>query len=162
MKQAIQQWVSMLNSREKIIVFGGLGVTLVILLWAMVWEPLNEEHLKLETQIQERENELRWMQVAQSNILHAQKNPMSQRQPTPDNPSRVIESALQKYKLKKGLKQMQGSNKIRLSLKDVNVDHIMQFLDELETRYSLRILKMNITPLDKTGSVNASLRLGKG
>ncbi len=161
MKQAIQQWLLMLNPREKVMVFGGLGLALLIFLWAGVWEPLNKKHLVLETHIQERENELRWMQMAQSNIQQAQNNRTGQPLQAPSNPSRVIESSLQKYRLKTGLKQMSGSDIIRLSLKEVNVDNVMKFLDDLETRYNLRILKMDITPLDKKGSVNASLRIGK-
>ncbi len=161
MRQAIQQWFSMLNTREKTMVFGGLGIVLLILIWAIILEPLKTQNIKLETQVQERETELRWMQMAQSNILQAQNNPVGKRPVAPSNPSQVIERALQKYKLKKGLKQMRGSDEIRISLKDVNVDRVMQFLGELETKYSLQILKMDITPLDKKGAVNASLRLGK-
>ncbi len=160
MRQAIQQWFSMLNAREKIMVFGGLAIALLILLWALILEPLKTAHVKLETQIQERETELHWMQMAQSNIVQAQNNPAGKRPSTPANPSQVIERALQKYKLKKGLKQMRGSDEIRISLKDVNVDQMMQFLGEMETTYRLRILKMDITPINKHGAVNANLRLG--
>ncbi len=161
MKQAIQQWLLMLNAREKVMVFGGLGVAVLILLWAMVLEPLKTKHIKLETQIQERENELRWMQMAQGSIQQAQNNPVSSRPKTPTNPSQVIEVVLKKYQLKKGLKQMRGSDEVRISLKEVNVDHVMQFLGELETKYSLHLLKMDIAPLNDKGTVNASLRLGK-
>ena len=161
MIQTIQQWVLMLNMREKVMVFGGLTVVLFILLWATVLEPLKSSQIKLEAQIQERENELRWMQLAHSNIQQAQHSPRSKRPKILGNPSQIIEATLKKYKLKKGLKQMRGRKEIRMTLKDVNVDNVMLFLGELETLRGLRILKMDITPISDKGAVNASLRLGK-
>ena len=161
MKQTVQQWLLMLNSREKIMVFGGLGIAILLLLWGAVWEPLKTQQAKLETQIQERENELRWMQTAHRKITFAQKNPMAKRPVAPKNPTRIIETALQKHQLKKGLKKMRGGKEVKLSLKEVNADNLMSFLGELETVHYLRILQMDIIPINNKGVVSVNLKIGK-
>lgn len=161
MKQAIQQWLMMLNPREKVMVFGGLGIALLLVLWGAVWEPLKTQHTKLETQIQERENELRWMQTAQGKIIFAQKNPIKKRPVAAKNPTRVIETALQKHKLKSGLKKMRGGKEVKLSLKEVHADNVMSFLGELETVHFLRIIQMDIIPINKKGLVSVNLKIGK-
>lgn len=157
----MKQWLLMLNAREKIMVFGGLGLVTLILLWGLVWEPLKAQHVQLETQIEERENELRWMQTAQGQIFHARKNPTAKRPKAAQNASRTIEQALKKHDLKKGLKKMKGGKEVKLSLKEVDADHLMNFLGELEHLHYLRILQMDITPINKKGSVSVNLKIGK-
>lgn len=161
MKQAIQQWLMMLNPREKIMVFGGLGIALLLLLWGAVWEPLKTQRTQLNTQILERENELRWMQTAKEKILFTQKNPIAKPKVAVKNPTRVIETALQKHKLKSGLKKMRGGKEVKLSLKEVHADNLMNFLGELETIHYLRIIQMDITPINKKGLVSVNLKIGK-
>lgn len=164
MKQRLEQWLLMLNSREKIMVFGGLALAVLILLWAGVWEPLAARKVQLEKQLQNRENELRWMQNAQRKIVHARSQPQRVQHKKISNPSQVIETALQRYQLKKSLKQMRGNKEVSISLKEVNADKVFQFLGELETRYGLQIITMNINPLEKDkskskGKVNATIKL---
>ncbi len=161
MKQAIQQWLMMLNPREKVMVFGGLGIALLLVLWGAVWEPLKTQHVQLETQILEMENELRWMQTAKEKIIFAQKNPTKTRPVAAKNPTRVIETALQKHKLKSGLKKMRGGKEVQLSLQEVHSDNVMNFLGELETVHFLRIIQMDIIPINKKGLVSVNLKIGK-
>lgn len=161
MKQAIQQWLQMLNTREKVMVFGGVGVATLIILWGFVWEPLKVEHVKLKAQAYDRENELRWMQNAQMKVFQAQKNPIKKRPVTPEDPSRIIEKTLTKHRLKKGLKNMRGGKEVKIMLKEVNADHLMSFLGEIENIHYLRILQMDIIPINKKGSVSVNLKIGK-
>ncbi len=166
MKQRIEQWLLMLSPREKLMVFGGVGIALFIILWGGLWEPLSSHQRALEKQVAERANELRWMQKAQQKIQQARSNPQTRRPKVRANPSQIIETTLQRYQLKKGLKQMRGNKEVSISLKDVNADQVFRFLGELETRYGLQILSMNIIPLNSDakkakGRVNVSIKLAR-
>lgn len=164
MRQRLQQWLLMLNTREKVMVLGGGALAALILIWGFVWQPLLSEKENLEKQIQTRENELRWMQRAQAQIIQARSLPQQAPVKKVSNPSQVVETALQRYQLKKGLKQMRGNKQISISLQDVNVDQVFKFLGELETRYQLKIKAMEIVPLARDrqtskGRVNADIKL---
>lgn len=57
------------------------------------------------------------------------------------NPQQLVERSLQTWRLKPMLERMQsqGSNGVRLSLKNANADRVMRFLYELEDRHTLSI-----------------------
>ena len=57
------------------------------------------------------------------------------------NPQQLVERSLQTWRLKPKLERMQsqGSNGVRLSLKNVNADRVMRFLHELESKHRLSI-----------------------
>ena len=160
MKQAIQQWLLMLNAREKVMVFGGLGVAVLILLWAMVLEPLKTKHIKLDTQIQERENELRWMQISSQQIKQAQSNPKPKKTVAKGTPSSIISQQLRRFGLQTSAK-MSGRKKVDLRLKGVQADKVMKLLGILEMRYSIYVLSLEITPKNTTGKINANIKLGR-
>ena len=163
MKHSIQQWLLMLNSREKVMVFGGIIFTVVILLWGLVYEPMKTQHKNLTTQIEDKTNELRWMQLSSQRIKQAQNNPSTKRKPinTGKAPRPIIDRALRQFQLKKGLKNMSGVKKIDVSLKNIQADNLMKFLGMLEMKHGIHVLSMEITPKNDTGEINASLKLGR-
>ena len=163
MKQSIQQWLLMLNSREKVMVLGGILFTVAILLWGLVYEPMKTQHKKLNTQIKEKTNELRWMQRSGQRIKQAQSNPSIKRNSinTTKATRPIIDKTLRQFQLKKGLKNMSGKKEVNVTLKNIPADNLMKFLGMLEMKYGIHVLSMDITPQNKTGEINASLKLGR-
>lgn len=163
MKHSIQQWLLMLNNREKVMVFGGIIFTVAILLWGVVYEPMKARHKKLNTQIEEKTNELRWMQLSNQRIKQAQSSPNTKRKPinTAKAPRPIIDKALRQFQLKKGLKNMSGVKEVSVNLKEIQADNLMKFLGMLEMKYGIHVLSMDITPKNDNGEINASLKLGR-
>ena len=63
----------------------------------------------------------------------------------------MIERSLQTWRLKSSLERMQsqGSNGVRLTLKDANADRVMRFLYELENQHALSIGSMSVSTKKK-------------
>ena len=78
------------------------------------------------------------------------------------NPQQLIDRSLQTWRLKPVLERMQsqGSNGVRLTLRNANADRVMRFLHELESKHSLSISNMSIDSDNKTvGLANFKLTI---
>lgn len=160
MKNSIQQWFLALTTREKVIVVAGIGFTLIMLLWGMVYEPLKNNQVKLNNTIAELTDELHWMYASSQKIKQAQSQPKTTKPVSKGTPSSIINSNLRRFGLEKDSK-MSGRTKVDLRLRNVQADKLMQFLGELETRHNIRVLSLEITPKNKTGATDANVKLGR-
>jgi len=160
MKATIQQWFLMLTTREKVIVVGGGFFTVIMLLWGMVYEPLKNQHSKLNSDIIERTNELRWMQASSQQIKQAKNNPKPSKPVAKGTPSSIINQQLRRFGLQTSAK-MSGRKKVDLRLKGVQADKVMKLLGILEMQYSIYVLSLEITPKNTTGKINANIKLGR-
>jgi type II secretory pathway component PulM len=160
MKETIQQWFLMLTTREKVIVVSGGFFTVIMLSWGMVYEPLKNQHSKLSSDITERTNELRWMQVTSQQIKQAKNSPKKTKSVAKGTPSSIINQQLRRFGLQTSSK-MSGRKQVDLRLKDVQADTVMKLLGVLEMQHSIYVLSLEITPKSTTGKINANIKLGR-
>lgn len=143
----MKNWYNSLSQRERMLVsYGSIAVTL-ILLWLLAAKPLYNRHLKLNKIIASQHNSLATMQ--KQSVLIKQLQQQGTNKPVVNNsqnPQQLIERSLQTWRLKSSLERMQsqGSNGVRLTLKDANADRVMRFLYELENLYALSIGSMSV------------------
>ncbi|GAA0413944.1 hypothetical protein GCM10009133_22810 [Cocleimonas flava] len=157
----MKNWYNSLSQRERLLVtYGSIAVTL-ILLWLLAVRPMYAKHVRLNNLIEQQEIKLATMQRQSIEIKQLQqqniKVPSSSRT---QNPQQLIERSLQTWRLKKSLERMQsqGSNGVRLILKDANADRVMRFLYELENKHTLVIDNMLIDKSKKEAGL-ADFRL---
>lgn len=143
----MKNWYNSLSQRERLLVtYGSIAATL-ILLWLLAVKPMYEKNMRLNTLIEQQETKLATMQKQSIEIKQLQqqniKSPTSNNN---QNPQQLIERSLQTWRLKKSLERMQsqGSNGVRLILKDANADRVMRFLHEVENKHTLMIDNMAI------------------
>jgi general secretion pathway protein M len=150
----------MLTTREKVLVVSGIGFTVIMLLWGMVYEPMKNKQSKLSTDIKARTSELRWMHVSSQKIKYAKNQPKKTKPIAKGTPSSIINNNLRRFGLQKDSK-MSGRKKIDLRLRNVQTDSLMKFLGNLEMQYGIYVLSMDITPKNATGSTDANIKLGR-
>ena len=143
----MNNWYNSLSQRERLLVtYGSIAVTL-ILLWILAVKPMYEKNMRLNSLIEQQETKLATMQKQSLEIKQLQQlNIKSPTSTNNQNPQQLIERSLQTWRLKKSLERMQsqGSNGVRLILKDANADRVMRFLHEVENKHTLLIDNMAI------------------
>jgi len=156
----MRNWYNSLAPRERTLVLYGGIITVLLLLWILVAKPLYNNHINLNKIIASQEITLETMQTQSSQIKQLQQQEAKPVSSGSGNPQQLVERSLQTWRLKPQLERMQsqGSNGVRLSLKNVNADRVMRFLYELEDKYGLSIDNLIITN-EKKDAGFADIRL---
>ncbi len=143
----MSNWFNSLSPRERSLVSYGSIAVLIVLVWLLVVKPLYNNQIKFNKAIALQKTTLATMQKQSIEIKQLQQQKIVK--PTTigtQNPQQLIERSLQTWRLKTVLERMQsqGSNGVRLILKNANADRVMRFLHELESKHSLSINNMAI------------------
>ena len=157
----MSNWLNSLSPRERALVTYGLLAVIIVLIWLLAVKPLYNNQIKLNKTIAIQKTTLSKMQKQSLEIKQLQQQNVSK--PVTigtQNPQQLIERSLQTWRLKSDLERMQsqGSNGVRLILKNANADRVMRFLHELESTHSLSIDNMAIDSANKEAGL-ADFRL---
>lgn len=156
----MKTWLNSLTLRERNLVIYGSLVAGLILFWLLIGKPLYNKHGKLSQAIQNKTSTLELMKGQSLQVKQLRKsNSANSPAKVSGNPQQLVEKALQTWRLKTALQKMQsqGSDAVRLSLKDANADRIMRFLHELENKYALGIDNLSIVADKETGLADVRL-----
>lgn len=143
----MSNWYNSLSPREQALVSYGSIAVLIVLAWLIVIKPLYNNQIKLNQAINSQKTTLATMQKQSIEIKQLQQQKIIKPKSIgSQNPQQLIERSLQTWRLKTVLERMQsqGSNGVRLILKNANADRVMRFLHELESTHSLSISNMAI------------------
>ena len=156
----MKNWYNTLAPRERTLVFYGGIISIIILLWMLIVDPLMSNHTKLINVISSNQKKLETMQAQRIQIKQLQQRDSKPVTSSSGNPQQLVERSLQTWRLKPKLERMQsqGAKGVRLSLKNVNADRAMRFLYELEDKYALSITNLVINN-DKKDLGFADVRL---
>lgn len=156
----MKHWYNTLAPRERALVFYGGIISIIILFWMLIVDPLMTNHTKLNKAISSQQKIFETMQSQSIQVKQLQQRDSKPVVNNSGNPQQLVERSLQTWRLKTKLERMQsqGSNGVRLSLKDVNADRAMRFLYELEDKYALTITNLVINN-DKKETGFADIRL---
>jgi general secretion pathway protein M len=156
----MKNWYNTLAPRERTLVFYGSIVSIIILLWILLIDPLMSNHAKLNKVISSQQKTLEKMQSQSIQVKQLQQRDSKPTSSSSGNPQQLVERSLQTWRLKPQLERMQsqGSKGVRLSLKNVNADRAIRFLYELEDKYALSITNLVINN-DKKETGFADIRL---
>lgn len=156
----MKNWYNSLSARERNLVVYGSILSAIILFWMLVAKPLYNKHNKLTNTIQNKTSALELMQGQSVQVKQLQQQISANKTPkTSGNPQQLVERSLQTWRLKPALGRMQsqGSNAVRLTLKDANADRFMRFLDDLENKYALAVESLSMTADKESGLADIRL-----
>jgi len=156
----MKNWYNTLAPRERTLVLYGSIVSIIIIIWMLIVDPLMSNHTKLNKIINSPQQTLATMQSQSIQVKQLQQRDSKPVTSSAGNPQQLVERSLQTWRLKPKLERMQsqGANGVRLSLKNVNADRAIRFLYELEDKYALSITNLVINN-DKKDAGFADVRL---
>lgn len=157
----MKAWWETLSARERLLVIGGLGLTLALLGYALVWEPFRTSHRQLQQRVAEQRADLIWMRQAAREVKRLSGNAGTS--PTRDGRSllTLVDQTARAAGLASALKRVapQGEDKLSAQLDGVEFDKLIPWLGTLEHDHRIAIVNLSIDRANATGLVNARVIL---
>lgn len=157
----MKAWWETLSARERLLVIGGLGLTLALLGYVLVWEPFRTSHRQLQQRVAEQRADLIWMRQAAREVKRLSGNAGTS--PTRDGRSllTLVDQTARAAGLASALKRVapQGEDKLSAQLDGVEFDKLIPWLGMLEHDHRIAIVNLSIDRANATGLVNARVIL---
>lgn len=159
----MKNWYNSLNPRERNLVFYGSIISIVLIIGLFIVQPLIEKNQALNKVIASQKASLKNMHKQSLQVKQLQQQGTSKTNTSSNqSPQQKIETALQTMRLKTALERMQsqGSNGVRIILKDANADRTMRLLSDLENKHGLLIDSLTVNTNNKeAGLIDARITI---
>lgn len=153
----IPQWSS-LERRER--VFLGIGVVLALLLlgWALVWDPLARAHAEARLRLAE---DLRRMETLRERALALKANPPRQRAADHRSFLAVVDAGLREAGLAASLRRVEplGEKRVRIVLEAVAFDAAIAFFERLGEEQASLVRELSVQRSEGPGIVDLRVTL---
>ena len=156
----MKQWYAGLNSRERLIVSGGVIVLGFIFVYLLIWEPLVSKRAQLQTSVEAQRNTYVWMQSAASQIKKLSGRSNARKKHTGSllgTINKTAKTTLRGAILKRVEEDRQQG--VRVWIERVAFDDLMRWLGQIQQQYGIRVSSIVSERHTKTGRVNARLIL---
>ena len=131
----LKQRFQSLTERERVVLSAGIICTILIILYAFVWEPWQEELNRLRAQVPIKQETLVWMQKQADQVRPLLQKEAIAKQLDNQPLLTVIEGSAQRSGLSKYIRRMApGENgHVQIWLTDVEFDKWITWLEQLRT-----------------------------
>ena len=155
-----------INSRERLVISGGALLLLIIIAYFYLWQPLSQERLRLRASLPQLKLSAAQMRANVDEVMRLKAN-LNQAPQSAQSLRTVLEQSATAFKLRENLSQLniEGENRIRLSMTSVPFDDWIQWLAQLQTQHRIRLESCRVAGLPAPGMVKVDAVLigpGKG
>lgn len=155
----MKEWWNNLSQRDQfVMIIGGIAMSL-LMIYSLVWSPLDERVNELNKEVTYQKQLLHWMSGAQKELHQASKQ--KKQAQSIDNSALLgaTVDALKTAKLDKYAYQIEQTEagKIKLNYASVPFDLLLKWSIDFWSSYQVVMSELDITPLDKPGFVKAQL-----
>jgi general secretion pathway protein M len=161
----MKEWWDGLAARERLMLAGGAVALVLVLLWALLWQPLVDRVGEMETEVAAQRENLRWMQNAAAELQQLRG---SGAQATAGLAGRsllaVADQTARGAGLGNGLKRIEpeSGDAVRVRLEGVAFDDVVVWLDGLAREAGVLATSIAIERGSAPGQVNVRLTLAAG
>lgn len=160
--ETAMNWWRGLQARERLVLgVGGIGAA-VLLLYGLVWSPLQNELTRLRAAVSQEQAQLEWMRAQSARVTQ-----LRGLQPKSINSAGLLsfvdQSAIS-YDVKSAIKRIEpeGANAVRVALDGVTFDPLINWIVNLQKQGGVRVENATLDGLSAPGTVNARLLLRAG
>lgn len=157
----IKNWWAEMSARDRRILLIGTAITLPLLGWALIWQPLDAAREAARTAQAETAAQLAEVRALARQLASRAKTEGAAA--STQSPLAAVEAVARDQRLLEQLKrrEAEGANGVHLVLENAPADALMRLLERLDQEYGLLIGQAQIDPVT-TGRVNASITLQRG
>jgi len=158
----MKEWFENLQPREQLIVLAGAVICAIVLLWAIIWNPIVTKTIALRESVSEQRELLAWMQDSSARIKALEGNATGS---APINRKVTLINAVESTSKRNGLRaaianmKPDGDNKINLDIKGASFDDMIIWQGQLSKLYGIRAEQFSAKATDKAGLVDARITL---
>ena len=159
----MKAWFQSLEQREQFFVVGGSFVGVVLLLYALVWLPLDKHHKSLTESVVTWERSLAELRPLKGIQLPSGSSRASVPAGAGQTPVVIVDQTLRARGLDRSLQRSQPttSSGIRVEFENVAFDDLVLWLGDLSSQYAMEVTSGSFSAgnISAPGRVNATLTL---
>lgn len=155
MKDTLQQWWRERSQRERVMVAGTVFFVLASMLFFLVWQPINQERLRLQKRVPEQRA------VLQEMLAQAQEAGRLQSLPPPSS----LEAALKETGAESGVPDLKGAyssdgpGRMRLTINAIEFNRWLAWMGKLQKERAVRLESAQVEALPESGMVKVNALL---
>ncbi len=158
-QQVLSYWMQLRPREQALLGVAGL-VLLLAVLFMLVWEPVMQEHRRLQQGLVQQQELLAWMQQSAAEVRRLQAGAGQSRQARARGGQSLlalIDSTAKRARLGAALKRVEpdGSGRVRVWLEQAAFDDLVRWLGQLQQRYGVRVDSIAVDRDEKPGRVAA-------
>jgi general secretion pathway protein M len=156
-------WFESLEQREQLFVAGGSTVGVVLLLYALIWLPLDKHHRAASESVVTWERSLAELRPLKGMQIPASGSRVSAPAGAGQTPVVIVDQTLRARGLDRSLQRSQPttSSGIRVEFENVAFDDLVLWLGDLSSQYAMEVTSGSFSAgnISAPGRVNATLTL---
>ncbi|MDA8561619.1 type II secretion system protein M [Gammaproteobacteria bacterium] len=155
-----QWWVNLSLKEKKTIKIGGITLS-ILLIYMLIWLPLQNEIKYLRSQIKQNQKLLSWMITADKKIQDSSKEIKASTNINSDSALSIVENEIHQNDISNKVTKLRQieNGLIELNFDQVSFDKLIAWLTVMWENHNLLVTQMNIKPSIKPGIVHAELKL---
>lgn len=158
----MRDWFENLETREQLFVgIGGLVVAAIVL-WGLLWLPLDKGHRNMQASVADWQRSLAELRAIGATAQAGDTTSGSRRVSTSESPVVIVDRTLRERSLNNTVKRQQPTpNGVRVEFENVAFDQLVVWLGDLNTRHSMEVQAGSLSLASRAGPgrINASLTL---
>jgi len=156
-----QWWQSLTTREQQSLAIGAVVLTAIVLYW-LIWEPLNVRAESLSRTVAEQRADILWMESAAEHLRDVRGTvPAGSGVNDEQSLLGLIDNTARSGPLAGTVRRVQpeGDQTVRVWLENAPFDDLMYWLSELETHYGLRVTTLVVDRQAAAGRVSARVSL---
>lgn len=159
----MKDWYDTLEAREQVFVLAGAVFVVLAMLYFLMWAPLDRNHDRVATSVDNWERSLAELRPLQSLVATGGATSITVGTSSQQAPIIVVSQTLQSRGLEQYRRRSQPTtgNGIRVEFEDVAFDDLVLWLGDLSDRHALHVQagSLSVATQAGPGRINASLTL---
>ncbi len=151
-----------LKPRERILVIGSGLFIILLMLYALLWEPFVNKADQLNDRIPGQMDLVAWMEQAALEVQELKANKQQKSQiKGGQSMLAVIDRTAKQRRLSMKRVEPDGSRRVRVWLERASFDDLLLWIGSVQKEYGIRVNSMVVDKEDEPGLVNARLTFGR-
>lgn len=160
----MKEWWHNLQPREQRILLGGAVALLLLMLYALVWDPYQQEMSRLRDSVSAKRLDLQTMQQAAAEIEALRHGGAGGVLPAGQSIMALVDGSSKQFNISAGIKRIQpeGERSVKVWAEQVPFDDLIRWLDDLQKRSGIAVHTISIERQEVAGLVNVRMELRGG
>lgn len=157
----LKTWWNGRDARERRVLSIGALIVVGMLLWALVWKPLDDARRALIDSNARLTGDLKAMRIAATKLRGVSADGDAERARAGRSLLALTDAGIREIGLGGGLKRIEpaGDGRVRLRLEAIAFDPLTGWLEAIATEYGVRVSEMTATRTPYAGQVDVQLVL---
>ena len=160
----MKDWWDSLQVRERYIVSVGLGILALVILYFMLWMPIQNSIDEKRTRVENKQETVAWMTQKKQEVEHLKRINPNLFNKAIDKRSllAIVDTGAKQMGVREAIKRIEpkGDDKVQIWLEDIVFNRLIVLLGELDRRNHIQIADVSLNKAE-LGKVSGKITLNK-